>query len=229
MKSWTLLCVINTVWKTDCSLLINSSSLFISQGYPEFKPDECQKTPKFKKSTSFFTQSFSLLKFTILNTPFWLPFHSSFTDFLCLSPCSWQCAWSAAVFLALFFAVCPSFPSYPKIATTSTSYPIPSLLSVSLTFLPPFHFLPSVLWIGLCRAVSPWLGLPSSTSRSEGRPEQMSGRRCGSSRPPSTEQKTPSTDWASSWPARGPPWPHAEGTHATKHKFPLAHKYAHIH
>lgn len=118
----------------------------------------------------------SIFFFVEIHHPkYWLPFHSSFTDFLCLSPCSWQCAWSAAVFLALFFAVCPSFPSYPKIATTSTSYPIPSLLSVSLTFLPPFHFLPSVLWIGLCRAVSPWLGLPSSTSRSEGRPEQMVG------------------------------------------------------
>lgn len=49
------------------------------------------------------------------------------------------------------------------------------------------------------------------------------GHKWGSDWPPTTEQWTPTTDWASSWPAWGLLWAHAEGTHATIHKFPLAH------
>lgn len=53
--------------------------------------------------------------------------------------------------------------------------PLPSLLSCSSNLPPPspppLHL---TVWV-LYRAVSPWLSLPSSTYRSEGRPGQMVG------------------------------------------------------
>lgn len=58
---------------------------------------------------------------------------------------------------------CPVWATSPS-SKVSTSSPSHHVSPVCLTF----HLLLRVLWIGLCRAVSPWLGLPSGTSRSEG-------------------------------------------------------------
>lgn len=136
---------------------------------------------------------------------------------------------SAAVFAASLWAVSHFLPSVlPKVTTTSSPFTSSSPASLLPSPSSPSSFTVScgLGWAEL--SVPGWACQAAHPGQRGGR-GKWSGCRCGSGRPPTTEQRTPSTDWASSWPAQGPPWPHAEGTHATKHKFPLAHKHTHIH
>lgn len=156
--------------------------------------------------------------------------------FLCLShPASlhtWQRAWTLLLFLLPCCEQVPP-PSPLSLKLPPPTHPFLSPLSsfACLTFLP---LLPSSSSSVSCRLGSAELSVPGWACQAvhpgqRGDQGKWSGRRCGPIQPPTTEQWTPSTDWASSWPAQGPPLPHAEGTHATKHKSPLAREHAFIH
>lgn len=75
--------------------------------------------------------------------------------------------------LVLFLLPCyESPPSPPQVCHLYTLAHHLLFSSVTLTIL---LLLQSILSVWLCRAVSPWLGQPSYTSWSEGRPRQMIG------------------------------------------------------
>lgn len=107
-------------------------------------------------------------------------------------------------------------------------HPLPPYLSQSYLHLLVLSLLlccsSSVWWTGCAELSVPgWPAKQPALVRGEVRANGQ-GVVLGAVWIPTRGQHTPSTDWASSWLAWGPMWPPAEGTHGTKHKFPLTYR-----